>query len=175
VYGHSLGGLIALQYLTGDTVPLAGAVISAPAVDLSAASPVQVRAAGLLSRLAPNLGVVQLEAAAVSRDPEVVRDYTTDPLNSMIKIRARTGAEMLRTVQALGPRVQRLTLPLYLVHGTDDRLVPVAATRWLAEQATRADVTVRIWDGLYHEAHNEPEREQVLDEIVDWVDRRLTA
>lgn len=175
VYGHSLGGLIALQYITGTPVPLAGAVISAPAVDLSAASPVQVRAAGLLSRLAPNLGVLQLEADAVSRDPEVVREYTSDPLNNMGKIRARTGAEMLRTVQAMEPRVRRLRLPLYLVHGTADRLVPVAATEWVAAHATQADVTVRIWDGLYHEPHNEPEREQVLDGIVAWLDERLGA
>jgi acylglycerol lipase len=173
VYGHSLGGLIALQYLTGDPVPLAGAVISAPAVDLSAASAVQIRLAGLLSRLTPNLGVVQLEAAAVSRDPEVVRDYTSDPLNNMGKVRARTGAEMLATVRAMPARVPQLRLPLYLLHGTADRLVPVTATEWLAANTGSADVTVRTWDGLYHEPHNEPERGQVLAEIVDWLQAHL--
>jgi acylglycerol lipase len=173
VYGHSLGGLIALQYISGEPVPLHGAVISAPAVDTSAANPLQMRVAGVLSRLVPDLPVLALDADAVSRDPEVVLDYRTDPLNHMGKIRARTGAEIVATVAALPPRLARLRVPLYLLHGTDDRLVPIGATEWVAEHATAAEVSVRRWEGLYHESHNEPEQKQVLDEIVAWMERRL--
>jgi alpha-beta hydrolase superfamily lysophospholipase len=175
VYGHSMGGLIALQYLTGDAVSLHGAVLSAPAVDLSAASGLQVAAAGVLSRFVPDLGVVQLDATAVSRDAEVVARYRSDPLNRMGKVRARTGAELLQTVRALQPRVEALRLPLYLLHGTADRLVPIAATDWIEQHAGSPDLTVRRWEGLFHEAHNEPERERVLDEIVTWLDAHRAA
>ena len=73
VYGHSLGGLVALTYLTGDPHPrIAGAVISAPALDTSASNAVQRALAPVLSRLLPGLGVIALDADAVSRDPEVV-------------------------------------------------------------------------------------------------------
>ena len=176
VYGHSLGGLIALQYATGDPVPLAGVVVSAPAVDVSAANPVQVALAGVLSRVAPNLPVLRLDAEAVSRDPEVVHAYRTDPLNWMGKMRARTGAEILSTVRALAPRLERLSLPLYVLHGTADRLVPPAATDWV-EQHARAvtDFTVRRWEGLYHEPHNEPERKQVLAAVVEWLEQRIPS
>src|SRR3954451_9809684 len=58
VYGHSLGGLIALQYVTGDPVPLRGAVVSAPATDTSSANALQIRLSGVLSRVAPNLPVL---------------------------------------------------------------------------------------------------------------------
>jgi alpha-beta hydrolase superfamily lysophospholipase len=170
VYGHSLGGLIALQYVTGTPVALHGVIVSAPAVDVSAATPLQIRASSVLSRLVPNLGVLQLDAETVSRDPAVVHAYRTDPLNFMGKMRARTGAEILATVSALGPRLAGLKLPLYVLHGTADRLVPPAATDWVEQHATMADLTVRRLDGLYHEPHNEPEQAAVLDDIVTWMD-----
>jgi len=173
VYGHSFGGLVALQYVTGDPVPLRGVVVSAPAVDTSAAHPVQTKLATVLSRVAPNLGALALDAETVSRDPDVVRDYRTDPLNFTGKMRARTGAEILQTVQGLEPRLARLTLPLYLLHGSADRLVKPSATDWVMARATAAEVTVRRWPGLYHEPHNEPEKAQVLDEVVEWIEKQL--
>lgn len=173
VYGHSFGGLVALQYVTGTPIALRGAVVSAPAVDVSAASPVQLRLSGLLSRLAPNAGVLTLDAATVSRDPEVVRDYTSDPLNFTGKMRARTGAEILATVNAMGPRIAALRLPMFVLHGTGDRLVPPAATDWVEAHAGSPDLTVKRYEGLYHEPHNEPEQKQVLDDIVGWMDAHL--
>jgi len=171
LYGHSMGGLIALEYLVADPVELRGAIVSAPAVDLSAASPMQIRASAMLSRWLPNLGVLALEAAAVSRDPEVVRDYETDPLNYRGKVRARTGAEILNAVLTLPERLKQLKLPLLLIHGSEDRLVPRAATDLVADSAGSDDITVKIYQGFYHESHNEPEKEQVLDDIVGWLDR----
>lgn len=173
VYGHSFGGLVALQYVTGNPVPLHGVIVSAPALDISAANPVQARASKVISKLAPNAGVLALDVATVSRDPEVVRAYREDPLNFLGKVRARTGAEILHTVRAMEPRLARLTLPLYVLQGSADRLVPPAATDWVEAHATAADLTVRRWPGLFHEPHNEPEQAQVLDEIVEWIEKRL--
>jgi len=170
VYGHSLGGLIALQYITGTPIELRGAILSAPAVDVSAANGVQRAASGLLSRLTPNLGVLKLDPATISRDLDVVRDYRTDPLNYLGKLRARTGAEILQTVVAMQPRLEALKLPLLVFHGTADRLVPPAATEFVAEHVGSADLTVKMYEGYYHEAHNEPDREGVLDDIVAWLD-----
>ncbi len=130
VYGHSMGGLVAAQYLTGTpSVPVRGAVLSAPALDLGAASPLQQKVAPLLGRLLPDLGVLTLDAEAVSRDPAVVAAYRRDPLNRMGKVRARTGAEMMTAVAAMPERLRRLTLPLLVIHGGADRLVPPAAGR----------------------------------------------
>lgn len=171
VYGHSLGGLIALQYLTGTPADgVRGAIISAPAVDTSAGSPLQKALAPILSRLVPNAGVVALDPATVSRDPQVVERYRTDPLVYHGKLRARTATEILLTAARLPERLRSLTLPVLLIHGTADRMMPLAASETVRAHATNAELTVRFYDGLYHEPHNEPERDRVLDDIVEWLD-----
>jgi alpha-beta hydrolase superfamily lysophospholipase len=171
VYGHSLGGLIALQYLTGKPDDrVRGGVISAPALDTSSATEVQKRLAPVISALLPNLGMLTLDPDTISRDPEVVRAYNTDPLNYHGKMTARTGTELLLTATAMPSRLQGLTLPLFVLHGGADRLVPPAASAVVRENAGSADLTVKIYEGLYHEPHNEPERDQVLADVVSWLD-----
>jgi acylglycerol lipase len=171
VYGHSLGGLIALQYLTGQPDSrIRGAVISAPALDTSPAGVVQRLVAPVLSRLLPDLGVLTLDAERISRDPEVVRDYRADPLNHIGKVRARTGAEMMAAAAALPQRLRSLTMPLFVLHGGADRLVPPAASEMVPAHAGSPDLTRTLYEGLYHEPHNEPEKEQVLDDVVAWLD-----
>ena len=171
VYGHSLGGLIALQYLTGKPDDrVRGGIISAPALDTSAATGAQRRLAPLVSALAPNLGMLALDLETISRDPEVVHAYRADPLNYLGKMTARTGTELMVTATAMPARLPGLTLPLFVLHGGADRLVPPAATALVREHAGSPDLTVKIYEGLYHEPHNEPERDQVLADIVSWLD-----
>lgn len=171
VYGHSMGGLVAAQYLTGTpSVPVRGAVLSAAAVDLSSANALQQKVAPVLGRLLPDLGVLTLDADAVSRDPAVVAAYRADPLNRMGKVRARTGAEMITAVAAMPERLRRLTMPVLVIHGGADRLVPPAASDFVATTVSSADVTHTVYDGLFHEPHNEPEQERVLDDVVGWLD-----
>jgi alpha-beta hydrolase superfamily lysophospholipase len=171
VYGHSLGGLIALQYLTGTPdARVAGAVVSAAALDTSAATAVQRTLAPLLSRVLPDLGVLRLDAEAVSRDPEVVRDYRTDPLNHNGRMVARTGAELMATALAMPRRLPSLTMPLLVLHGTADRLVPPAASEVVRAHAGSPDLTVTTYEGLFHEPHNEPEKDDVLADVVAWLD-----
>ncbi|MCO7219147.1 alpha/beta hydrolase [Klenkia sp. PcliD-1-E] len=171
VYGHSMGGLVAAQYLTGaPSVPVRGGVLSAAALDLSSANRVVQLVAPVLGRLLPDLGTLQLDAEAVSRDPAVVAAYRADPLNRMGKVRARTGAEMVTAVAAMPDRLRRLTLPLLVLHGGADRLVPPAASELVATGTASSDVTHTVYPGLCHEAHNEPEQEQVLDDVVGWLD-----
>jgi alpha-beta hydrolase superfamily lysophospholipase len=169
--GHSLGGLIALDYVvTRGESGLTGLVLSGPAVDTSAGSGIQKAAAGVLSRFAPNLGVLDLDATAVSRDPAEVKKYVEDPLNHLGKIRARTGAEALLAVQRVVRGLPALKLPLLVMHGTEDRLAPVAGGKLVAEQAGSKDKTLKLYDGLFHEIFNEPERDAVLGDLVGWLD-----
>jgi alpha-beta hydrolase superfamily lysophospholipase len=169
VYGHSLGGLIALQYITGTPIELRGAVISAPAVDVNAGNSMQRAASGMLSRFTPNLGVMRINPATISRDPDVVRAYRTDSLNYLGKLRARTGAEILRTTLAMQPRLEALRLPLLVIHGSADKLVSPSTTDFVAAHAGTDDLTVKVYDRGYHESHNEPNKKAVLDDIVAWL------
>lgn len=171
VLGHSMGGLIALDYVVSKGEDgLAALALSAAAVDTSSAGGVQLKLAPVIGRLAPNLGVLLLGAANVSRDPVVVKDYENDPLNHNGKVRARTGAEMLLSVQRVVDALPRLTLPVIVMHGTADKLVPLAGSQLIHDTIGSSDKTIKTYDGLYHEIFNEPEKEQVLDDLVAWLD-----
>ena len=174
VLGHSMGGLIALDYVVSHGQDgLAALVLSAAAVDTSSAGGLQVKLAPLVGRVAPNLGVMVLGAEKVSRDPVVVKDYENDPLNHNGKVRARTGAEMLLSVQRVVEALPRLDLPVLVMHGTADQLVPVQGSELIHDRIGSSDKTLKTYDGLYHEIFNEPEREQVLDDLVAWLDAHV--
>ena len=169
--GHSLGGLIALDYVvTRGESGLAGLVLSGAAVDPSVGSSVQRAAAGFLSRYTPNLGVLSLDATAVSRDADEVRKYVEDPLNYHGKIRARTGAETLASVERVIQGLAGLRLPMLVLHGTKDRLTSPAGSELVAEKSGSKDKTLKLYDGLFHEIFNEPERDTVLGDVVAWLD-----
>jgi acylglycerol lipase len=169
--GHSLGGLIALDYATsGGADGLAGLLLSAAAIDPSVASRFEKAIAPLMSRIAPNLAISTLDPEFVSRDPAVVRDYRADPLNYHGKIRARTGAESLAAISRVVPRLAALTLPTLILHGSGDKLVAPAGSQLVADEIGTEDLSVTFYDGLFHEIMNEPEQDTVLDDIVAWLD-----
>ncbi|MBV8542152.1 MAG: lysophospholipase [Pseudonocardiales bacterium] len=174
--GHSLGGLIALHYATEPGTLLDGLVVSGPAVQAIVGSALQRRLAGVLSTLVPNVGVVTLDAdQKISRDPEVVRAYREDPLVYRGKVKARTGAESLAMMEALPARLPRLSMPLLLLHGTDDRICAPAGSAMVHDAVSSPDNTLRQYQGLYHEVFNEPEREQILTDLVSWLNHHLPA
>lgn len=170
VYGHSLGGLIALQYLTGSPDPrVRGAVLSAAALDTGTATGLQRLVAPVLSRVLPDLPVLALDPATISRDPAVVADYEADPLNHHGKMTARTGAETMTTAAAMPARLRTLTMPLLVLHGGADALMPVSVTELVRREVASEDLTVTVYDGLFHEPHNEPEKDRVLDDVAGWL------
>jgi len=173
--GHSMGGAIAFAYALRYQAELAGLVLSAPAVVIEGVSPVTIFAGKVLSRVVPNAGVLQLDGTAVSRDPEVVKRYDSDPLNYRGKVVARTGAELVALADAAAARLPELKLPLLVMQGTADRLVPVKAAQLVYDRAGSADKTIKTWDGLYHEILNEPEQQQVLAEMTSWIEARIPA
>ncbi len=175
VLGHSLGGLLAARYVTAHgTGRLAGLVLSSAALQLpSDLAPLLRKAAGLLSRLAPTLPTRRIPTAYLSQDPGVVRGYEQDPLVETGGVRARVGHEMLQTIRLVREHAGAFTLPLYLFHGTADRITDPAGSRWLYEHAPSEDKTLRLYDGFYHETMNEPDRGRVLTDLTDWLSERV--
>jgi alpha-beta hydrolase superfamily lysophospholipase len=174
--GHSLGGLIATVYALRHQDALDGLVLSSPSVMPPAAmSATTIRAGRFLSRWASNLPVMALRLDAVSRDPTVVEAYRSDPLVHLGKVRARTGAEILRAIEEVQRDIARLRLPVLAVQGTVDLLVDPGAARWVDSHVGSADHTLHIYEGLYHEVFNEPERDAVLDDVARWLDAHATV
>ncbi|NKY44369.1 alpha/beta hydrolase [Nocardia cerradoensis] len=175
VLAHSMGSLITLYLATRAPLDVAGIAVSAPPVVIEAGNPVQRLLAPALSRWAPNFGVLQLDSAQISRDPEVVRAYDQDPLVYRGKLPARTATEILRGADFVLGHLDALRVPTLVLHGGADALAaPVGADR-IEAGATATDLTVLRYPGLYHEIFNEPEREKVLGDLVHWLEEHTGA
>lgn len=174
--GHSLGGLIGATYLLDHQEGLRGAILSGPAVKIpDDISPAIVFAGRILSALIPGIGILRLDARGVSRDPAVVAAYVNDPLVYTGKVTARLGAEMIEAMQRMTAEASRIRLPVLILQGGADRLVDPAGARMLHDLAGSADKTLKVYEGLYHEVYNEPERGQVLHDVESWLERHLHA
>ncbi len=168
--GHSMGGLLATAYALRYEESIAGLILSAPAAALETASPATRLLSALLSRAVPTLGVFRVDPAGVSRDPDVVRDYERDPQVFHGKLPVRTVAELAGEIRTLPDRTPTLALPVLLMYGTGDPIVPPSGSIMLSERIGSRDLTTTPYEGLYHEILNEPERDQVIAEICSWLD-----
>lgn len=169
--GHSLGGLMATAYLVSDRPQPDLGVLSAPA--LAADVPAWQRiAAPLLSKVAPKAFVKsKIEPDLLSRDPAVQQAYADDPL-VFGGATAQMGAETFDAMRSTTTALSSLTVPTYVIHGSDDELVPTASSEPLAKLA---NVERRVWDGLRHECLNEPERDAVMDELIAWIVKNVPS
>lgn len=174
LFGHSMGGLVALKYVLERAPSLQGLILSAPALEVNPnLAPVLRRLAQVLGHIAPTLPTTRTPEGAISRDPAVVTAAKNDPFNYHGRIPARTGAELLRAGREVRGQMDSLRVPFLLLHGTADRLVPPAGSRALYRRAAAADKTLHIYEGLYHETFHDPEKEQVQSDLATWVRDRL--
>jgi alpha-beta hydrolase superfamily lysophospholipase len=174
VLGHSMGGGIVFAYGVEHPDDYAAMVLSGPAVYAQdAVSPVMSTVAKVIGSLLPGLPVENLPADAVSRDPEVVAAYEADPLVHHGKLPAGIAKALIGVGESMPRRASALTAPLLVVHGGQDKLIPVAGSERLVECVGSADVHLKVYPELYHEVFNEPERAQVLDDVVSWIEVRL--
>ena len=174
VLGHSMGGGVVFTYGVEHPDDYAAMVLSGPAVYAQdAVSPVMIGVAKVLGSLLPGLPVENLPADAVSRDPDVVAAYEADPLVHHGKLPAGVAKALIGVGETMPQRAAALTAPLLVVHGGQDKLIPVAGSQRLVDCVGSADVNLKVYPELYHEVFNEPERAVVLDDVTTWIAPRL--
>ncbi|WKN45582.1 alpha/beta hydrolase [Tunicatimonas pelagia] len=173
--GHSMGGAIVLKYaITGNYQDnLRGLIASSPAIrpTMDWVKKLQKPVAALLARLTPSLTLSnQLNINDLSHHKPVVMSYHNDPL-----VHGRTSAclghALFNIHRDILSRADSLHIPVYLMHGTADRLTSADATQHFYNLLTTPDKTLKLYEGLYHETMNErPEdRARVLDDLKNWV------
>jgi alpha-beta hydrolase superfamily lysophospholipase len=172
VLGHSMGGAVAFASAQRLQSTLRGLVLSAPALAVDPLpSGLQALMLRTLSSVAPNSGAMTIAAGEVSRDPHVVAAYQSDPLVHHKAVPARTVQELVQAMLEFPRQAPALRLPTLVLHGTADRLVSLTAVRPVCQAIGARDKTIRYYDGLSHEVLNEPEREQVVHDLMQWLDR----
>ncbi|MEK6409129.1 MAG: lysophospholipase [Acidobacteriota bacterium] len=171
--GHSMGGLIALRYAERKSGTLAGAIISAPLIEVAVPVPAfKLMIARVGARMAPRMRLDnEINPANLSRDPEVGRAYAADPLVNR-KVSAKWFSEATRAMQEVAERASQMTTLLLVMHGSEDKLASVDATKRLFERIGSSDKELVIYPGFYHELFNEPEKLEVFARVTEWLDKR---
>jgi len=175
LYGHSLGGCLALNHALRRRPQVAGVIATGPLLRTAFAPPAWKTVLGrLVYGLWPTLSLANgLDIRGLSHDAEVVRAYAGDPLVHD-RVSARLGMDMLDAGEWALAHASEFFLPLLLMHGGADPITDAEASRQFAESMS-ADCTLKIWDGLYHEIHNEPEQQQVFDVMIEWLGAHIAV
>ena len=172
--GHSMGGLLAVLYSERYGNKLRGLILSGAALVLpDNVSSFLKKMASFLAKIAPKLQVQSFDSSGISRDPEVIRKKDSDPLYYKGKTMARTGNEILKGVESAIDRLKDITISLLILHGGADPIISPKASEMIFNAVSSEDKTLKIFDGLYHEIMNEPEKDQVLEFIGDWIEKRI--
>jgi len=173
LYGHSMGGLIVLDYLEQHQEGLRGAILSTAAIQpVGVAKPHLVALARALSPIVPRLAIpTGLDISTLSRDPTVVQAYRADPLVRRAAT-VRFGTEALAAVARVRAGLGAIRLPVLIIHGGADRLHAPEGSRLAFTQIASEDKTLRIYPETYHEPHNDVNRDEVLCDVERWLEQR---
>ncbi|XP_075096639.1 uncharacterized protein LOC107794937 isoform X2 [Nicotiana tabacum] len=176
-FGHSTGAAIVLKASLDPKVRarICGVVLTSPAVGVQPAHPIFTALAPVVSFLMPRFqfSAANKEGVTVSRDPKVLLAKYSDPLVFTGAIRVRTGYEILRITANLQQNLSSFTIPFLVLHGTDDAVTDPEASKKLYAEALSTDKNIKLYDGLLHDLLFEPEREEIMKEIIVWLSQRL--
>ena len=173
LYGHSMGGALVLNYAIRRSPAISGIFVTSPWLILkNKPSKFMISVVRMLSELFPNLTISAGSSSGaenLSRDKEVVKDYLKDPL-----VHNRISLKMIIALQEAAAfaieNASKLKLPLLLMHGSSDQITDPEGSRQFMESG-KNNCTLKIWEGLYHEMYNEPEKEEVFNYLMNWINK----
>jgi alpha-beta hydrolase superfamily lysophospholipase len=172
--GHSAGGVVACMYTIEHQAELAGLICESFAFQVPAPDFALAVFKGL-AHVAPHAHVLHLKNEDFSRDPVVVATMNADPLIAHETQPTQTLAEMVRADERLKQAFGGITLPLMILHGTDDKATKPAGSQQFYDNAGSTDKVLKLYDGGFHDLLNDVERDRVMADITTWLDRHLAA
>lgn len=170
--GHSAGGVIACMYALEHQSELAGLICESFAFQVPAPDFALTVLKGL-SHVAPHVHVLKLKNEDFSRDPKIVEAMNRDPLIANEVQPTQTVAEMVRADERLKQGFSKITLPVFIIHGSADKATKPSGSQLFHAQAGSNDKTLKIYEGHYHDLLNDLGKEAVLTDILTWIDPRL--
>ncbi|KAK9946630.1 hypothetical protein M0R45_012081 [Rubus argutus] len=179
LFGHSTGGAVVLKAATSAKIEemVEGIILTSPALRVKPAHPIVGAVAPLVSLVAPKFQFkgANKRGIPVSRDPAALVAKYSDPLVYTGPIRVRTGYEILRISAHLTRNFKFVTVPFFVLHGTADRVTDPLASQDLYKEAVSEFKDIKLYDGFLHDLLFEPEREEIAQDIIDWMEKRLGA
>lgn len=173
LYGHSLGGVIVLNYLLKKNPKIKGAIVTSPALRLAfEPGKAKIALAGMMKNILP--GLIQptgLPVEYLSHDQAVIERYVNDPLVHG-KISVALFHAWMSSSDYILSHAAELKIPLLLLHGSEDLVCSIKGSNEFTSSNTGA-VTLKVWEGGYHELHNEPFKKEVFDYILNWINKKL--
>ncbi|MFB6490814.1 MAG: alpha/beta hydrolase [Thermoproteus sp. AZ2] len=168
LFGHSMGGLIALYYL-GKIGRGVGAAITSGAAAVVEVSGAQRLMLSLLSAVAPRARLpLPINPSYLTHDERVVREYVEDPL-VFKRPTARLLHELVKASRDVWNYLDRITVPILMIHGAEDKVVPPRATLEAYKRIKSSDKSVKVYDGMYHEVLNEVGKDAVYRDMLGWL------
>jgi len=172
LYGHSMGGLEVLYYGLQNGNGVKGYIATGPSIRIASTDPFKIFLAKALNPIFPKLTLpTGLDVTAISRDPQVIKDYQNDPLVHDLAS-TRLGMFIIGGAEEVLKKASSWHHPLLLMHGTEDRLGIITGSQEFMAKIS-GDVTFIPWKGLYHELHNEPEQKEVIRTMAEWMLKRV--
>jgi acylglycerol lipase len=172
VLGHSVGGVIASLYVFEHQPEIAGLICESFAFDVGLPHLIQLALEGT-SYLIPHLPVYSLKNEIFSRDPKVVAEMNNDPLIANEKQPAETVSEVLKAAARLKEIMPSFKVPVFIIHGTDDKATRPEGSQYFYDNVGSADKTLKLYEGGYHDLLNDIDKEIVMTDILAWVNERM--
>lgn len=172
VLGHSAGGVIATSYVFEHQADIAGLVCESFAFDVGLPHLVQLALQGV-GYLAPHLHVFSLNNADFSRDAAHVERMNNDPLIAKESQPAETASEMLKAAERLKENMPEFKVPVFILHGTEDKATRPAGSQYFYENAGSTDKTLKLYEGHFHDLLADTDKELVMADILAWVNERV--
>lgn len=172
IYGHSMGGNLAFNYVLRRTTPLNGAIITSPWFALTNNPNFFLKGmVSFLKNFLPNLTMESgLEIKYISTEESEVEKYKNDPLNHG-KISLRLLFEIMKSGIYAIVNSQKALIPVLIMHGSADKITSPIASK-MAADANKDHIEYINWPDKYHELHNEGVRPQVAETVIDWIQKK---
>ena len=176
VYGHSLGGLVASHYALVHQRELAGLVLSGAALKLvPTVTAGDIRLARFFGTLFPNLAAQEINDDWFVSTPEAKAEFMKDPLIDHENLPARSARTAVNAIEDISARNEELTLPMLIMHGTEDKQTNVEGSRELSQRAKSADKTLVLYEKQAHDLLHEPDRDKVIADVTKWIEAHVVT
>ncbi len=174
VYAHSMGSLISTLTLIKYPKLADGYISTGSPLQVDGAIPAFLRPVVIgVAKLLPNIPMGPIDNTKLSRDPAVMADYDTDPLNVRKPTTLGVAGLFGRALPGARANIGNIKMPILILHGASDTLTPPGGSQTLYDGVGSSDKTLKFYPNLLHEIHNEPEQGEVMADMTTWLDKHI--